>query len=229
MNVKTTVFLAIALAIAACGGEAVDKKDGAALSDAGKDSGRGDAGLDAGPADAAGDVATPDSAPKNDSAPTSCTGTCTTQTVKVVFGSVTEPIEHSAYGVDKDAQGKSGIYIEAWHGGFTGCPTQQSPTTERTLIISGLPLPSPGKIFTKAQGLVVSLFDFKGTLLKGQPLSKATDAKVTFVAASVCPSCVGNPAPADPKGFVALDITATFAEGTISGHVYATHCDTFDR
>ena len=160
--------------------------------------------------------------------PKSCSGTCATQTLTVTFGSTTVPIERAVYGVDKDAQGQPGVYIEALHGGFTGCPQQSSPTTDRTLIISGLPLPLDTTAITKTDGLVVSLLDYKGDLLPTKPVTKATAASVTFVAADVCPGCVGKPAPSHPGGFVALDLSATFPEGTVSGRLYAVHCDSLD-
>jgi len=160
--------------------------------------------------------------------PKTCSGACAKQTLTVTFGSVTVPIERAVYGVDKDAQGKPGVYIEALHGGFTGCPQQSSPTTDRTLILSGLPLPVDSTPITQTDGLVVSLFDYKGDLLPSKPLTKATAASVTFVAGDVCPTCVGQPAPSHPGGFVALDLSATFAEGTVSGRLYAVHCDSLD-
>lgn len=47
-------------------------------------------------------------------------------------------------------------------------------------------------------------------------------------AAAAVARCVGQPAPAHPNGFVALELTATFEQGTLSGHVYALHCDSLD-
>jgi hypothetical protein len=161
--------------------------------------------------------------------PSACTGNCAVQSVTATFGQVSEPLERAVYGVDRDKQGNPGTYIEALHGGFAGCPEQSSPTPERTLIISGLPLPRSGPALTLSDGLVVSLLDYKGTLLAGSPVAKATSASVTFRAANVCPSCVGKPAPSDPNGFVALEIDATFPDsGRVSGYLYAVHCDSLD-
>jgi hypothetical protein len=36
------------------------------------------------------------------------------------------------------------------------------------------------------------------------------------------------PAPADPDGLLALDVALTFESGTITGHLFATHCDSLD-
>jgi hypothetical protein len=157
-----------------------------------------------------------------------CSGSCAQQSLVATFGAAVEPFERSVYGLDQDAKGKAGIYLEAMHGGFSGCPEQSSPTPDRTLILSGLPLPTVGATVSKSDGLVVTLLDYKGTLLQGEPLSKATASKVTFTAAEVCVSCVGQTPPSHPAGFVALELEATFDEGTVKGHLYARHCDSLE-
>ncbi|MCK5799930.1 MAG: hypothetical protein KAI47_22220 [Deltaproteobacteria bacterium] len=190
-----------------------------------------DTAADRGTSDASFDQSAGDAASGDDwssGLPASCSGACAKQTLTVSFGSVTVPIERAVYGLDRDAKGQRGVYIEALHGGFSGCPKNDSPTTDRTLILSGLPLPEAGKPITEADGLVISLFDYKGDLLGSKPITKATAASVTFVAAKVCPSCVGKPEPSDPKGFVALDLDVTFVEGSVKGRLYAVHCDSLD-
>lgn len=218
----TVVLLAsLALCAAACSDDAAPAAD----------SGRADGPMldwEGMPDQLAVDAAPPAPDGSGGTLPKSCSGACAKQTLSVIFGSVTAPIERAVYGIDKDAQGKPGIYIEALHGGFAGCPQQSSPTTDRTLIVSGLPLPTDTTPITKTDGLVVSLLDYKGDLLPSKPLTKATAASVTFVAADVCPGCVGKPAPSHPGGFVALDLSATFPEGTVSGRLYAVHCDSLD-
>lgn len=157
-----------------------------------------------------------------------CTGACATQTLKIVFGAIEEPMQLAFYGMDRDASGNTGIYLEAYRGAQDACPADGAPTPDQTLILSGLPLPSQGGKVTHDDGLVVSLMDFAGDLLDGGLVTKATSAEVTFSAAQTCPSCVGMTPPSHPEGFVALELTATFAEGTISGHIYARHCDSLD-
>jgi hypothetical protein len=60
-----------------------------------------------------------------------------------------------------------------------------------------------------------NILDFKGDLLGG-PLGLAATMKqvdrVAFVEGS----------------FVALDVVLTFSSGTVTGHIYATHCTTLD-
>ena len=160
--------------------------------------------------------------------PETCSGACATQTLGATFGAQTARIARAAYGIDRDGSGRPGIYIEALHGAPTGCPTDGSPTPDRTLVISGLPLPRLGAPLSEADGVVVSLLDFKGDLLGTALVAKATAIELSFVAASVCTGCVGKAAPADPDGFVAIDLKATFDGGTIEGRVYAPHCDVFD-
>ena len=71
-----------------------------------------------------------------------------------------------------------------------------------------------------------SLLDFDGALLGNTPVSQATAVSITPTASSVCTTCVGQGP--DPSGYVALDMVATFPEGTIAGHIYATHCESLD-
>ena len=42
------------------------------------------------------------------------------------------------------------------------------------------------------------------------------------------PTCAAKELPIDATGFVAFDINATFSEGVVAGHVYATHCQSLD-
>ena len=156
-----------------------------------------------------------------------CSGACATPSLKAVFGGANEPFERAVYGLEKDAQGNWRIYIEALNGGFSGCPQQNSPTPDRTLIIAGLPLPVAPTTVSAAGGVTVSLLDFQGTLV-ATPFAKALSASVTYVAADVCTTCYGQTPPSHAAGFVALDLSATFADGVVSGHLYAEHCDSLD-
>lgn len=224
---KTSLFILVSILVAACSDDSGPGK----LPDARLDSAQADSGPSPDSASssdvAAGDGAQVDALPV-DAGFSSCTGSCAAQTLTIAFGGQNVTLERSYYGIDRDQSGNPGVYIEAYHGGAVGCPEESSPTPDQTLILSGLPLPSQGGTVTLADGLVVSLMDFAGDLVSGTGVSKATSAEVTFVAAHTCPSCVGMTSPSHPEGFVALELTATFDEGTISGHLYAGHCDSLD-
>lgn len=158
-----------------------------------------------------------------------CTGPCATHDLQATFGSATAPLSRAVYGLTAPANSSSGeweIYLEAHEGGDPGCPTMSSPTPLHTLVVAGLPAPLPATPLTEADGVSASLLDFDGALLGVNPVSQATAVSITPTAASLCTACVGQGP--DPSGYVALDIAATFAEGSITGHVYATHCESLD-
>jgi hypothetical protein len=159
--------------------------------------------------------------------PDRCGSPCAEQTLSATFGGTSEPFERAVYGVETGAD--AGLYLEALHGGFSGCPSDSSPTPQRTLVVSGLTLPVDNRPINSAQGLAVTLLDFAGTLLPSRPVAGATSATAVFRAARLCADCVGQPAPADPDGFVALDLEASFDGGTVTGRIFATHCDSLDR
>ncbi len=189
---------------------------------------------DAQPADArpGADAPAATDAPRSADAPAStlpatCDATCRTQSLAVRFGNTSLPIERAVYGVER-AGGGFAIHLEALHGGFSGCPTMSSPTPARTLVVSGLPVPRDDAPRSERDGVSATLLDYEGTLLPGAPLTRATAVRVTATAALVCTSCLGAAPPADPNGFLALELQATFPEGTIGGHVFASHCDSLD-
>jgi hypothetical protein len=144
----------------------------------------------------------------------------TTQLV-AMFGGDTRALDRAYYGVTKSAT-ETTLHIEAYKGGGTGCPTMSSPTPDYTLIFGKVPIAAA----TTSPG---NLLDFQGDLLDGPLGAAATTVTLSGFTADVCPSCVGMPAPADTDGFAAFDASLTFSAGTISGHVYATHCDSLDE
>jgi hypothetical protein len=154
------------------------------------------------------------SAPEKDAG---CTDACQKLTLTATYGAKTSTFERAQFGYDKTAGAVSGITTEAHVGGAPECPTQNSPTPKRTLIVSGIPVGSAGKTLTKADGVAVTLLDFEG-LLTDKPLDKATDVKLTVLYF-----------PGDAPENVAFDVEATFEQGTVRGHAYASHCTTMDE
>ena len=173
-----------------------------------------------------------DAAPTMDAAPTSvdastglpstCTGTCAATALTATFGGTTRTLDVAYYGLTRSGA-ETTVRIEAYRGADASCPTSSSSTPDQTLIFVALPVPTTVAPLTT----VATLLDFEGALLTTTS-ARATTSTETPTAASVCPTCVGMPAPSDPDGLVALDATLAFPTGTISGHLNATHCDSLD-
>ncbi|MDQ3295842.1 MAG: hypothetical protein M3619_04620 [Myxococcota bacterium] len=149
-----------------------------------------------------------------------CAGTCRTTALTAVF-SATRTLDRAVYGF---TQSPPTLHVEAYRGGSPGCPTETSPATDYTLILGRVPVPTS----TTASTSPGNILDFKGDLLGGPLGVQATTVTINPVAADVCPTCFGMPAPSDPDGFVALDVMLTFPNGTVTGHIFATHCDSLD-
>ena len=146
-----------------------------------------------------------------------CTAACRALSLDAIYGAKTAKFERAQFGWDKRGTTVSGVTTEIHSGGVAECPKQSSPTPDRTLIVSGIPTGSTGKALTLADGVAVTLLDFKEALTK-KPLDKATAAKITGIVLE-----------GDPPEKVAFDLEATFEEGTIKGHVFADHCTTMDE
>jgi hypothetical protein len=129
------------------------------------------------------------------------------QSLEAVFGEVRAPFDRAYYGARDGV-----LHIEAHHGGVAGCPTMTSPTPDRTLVIAGLPA-GLATTRTYADGVRVSLLDFKGTLTK-EPILRATEVTVRD------PSSRGDA--------LAFYLDATLPGGKIQGNVQAVHCASLD-
>lgn len=152
------------------------------------------------------DASTADAAPP---AFDHCDGPCAVTSARATFGATEEPFDVAYFGLDADGRIRVELYGEA----APGCPTMTSPTPARTLVIHGLrPQTEPAE---QTDGLAVTLFDFDGSLTS-EPLLRATSASVHTEAARLTPTA---------DAFVAIDITAAFPDGTVTGHAYATHCE----
>jgi hypothetical protein len=137
-----------------------------------------------------------------------CTGTCATTNLTATF-QVTRVLDRAYFGI---TAADNTLHVEAYLGGGSGCPTMDSPTPDYALILgtvarptSTMPSSSPGNIL-----------DYQGDLLGGPLGAAATTVTLTPVAA------MGD-------AFVAFDANLVFAAGTVTGHVYATHCASMDE
>ncbi|CAN0560658.1 unnamed protein product, partial [Laminaria digitata] len=161
--------------------------------------------------------------------PTECAGACRDLSLMIDLSGAQDSFQRAYYGLTSPAQSSSGtweLHLEATSGGADGCPTEASPSPDWTLVLAGLTLPLGRD--PVVQGLSVSFLDFSGRFLTGTPITRSTTRSVQALAANLCPECVGMSAPAHPEGLVSLNLQASFAEGSIAGQVFATHCDSLD-
>ncbi len=205
------------LALVACG-------DDDAAVDAGRDAAVLDAAADA-PTDAASDAALDAIADTStevardadendteldDAGFSNCSADCAMTRLTASFGDVNETFDLAYYGLESDGT----LHLEIYGGAAPGCPESDSPTPARTLVIGAFPAPSDATPLS----LSVSLLDFEGTLTE-EPILRSSSATATPRAARVESTAMG---------FVRFDLEASFDGGTMSGAVYATHCDSLD-
>ena len=166
-----------------------------------------------------------------------CDEACALQRLEIALNGQTRALSRAVYGLTAPSSSSQGggweIYLEAYEGGDQGCPSDESATPRYTMIVSGLPIPQDLEPINKLSepSLNAVLFDFDGDLIEGTSLwTRATNVTVSARALSVCTECVGQPAPSDQEGFVALTLTAQLeGGGLIEGELYASHCDSLDE
>jgi hypothetical protein len=204
MRLALTVTIAVASLVASAVGACTSSSDpaGAGTADA------GDGATAPSETGAPEDAAPPDAAQADAPASTKQTN------VVADIGGVSRTLARAQFGTSKSDSGKPTLHVEAHEGGDPACPNENSPATDRTLVVSGVPEGAPGETFTEADGVTAAFFDFKGDQLAGKPLTKATAVKVTLVTLDL---------PATPVS-VELDVDATFPEGSVKGRIYALYC-----
>jgi hypothetical protein len=138
---------------------------------------------------------------------TTCTGTCQTTALTAAF-QTTRMLDHAYFGI---TAADNTLHVEVYKGGATGCPTMSSPTPDYTLILGRVIRPTSSATSSSPGNIL----DYQGDLLGGPLGAAATSVTIT-------------PAAAMGDVFVALDVMLTFAAGTVSGHLYATHCASLD-
>ncbi len=148
----------------------------------------------------------------SDAAAPACTGACRTTSLVVTIGGETRSLNRAQFGTVAGDAGTL-LHVEAHEGGKPECPSETSPSPAYTLIVSQVPHAATSGSATERDGIRSVFFDFRGDLGL-PPLVRATAVTVT--------ARVEDPAPT-PAWF-AFDVVATFAEGTVSGHVYAEYC-----
>lgn len=201
-SVLAPLLLAVFVAGACTGGPSDDMFDG----DGGAGDARAEAGGDAGAGEAG-----------RDAASARCEGACATTALAATFGANSGAFDRAQHGVEQSG-GRPLFYVEAHFGGDPACPSDTSPAPDRTMVLANVPAGEAGEVFTKSDGVTAAVLDFSGDLSL-PPTTSATAVEVTLVAVDG----------ASPPAFVAFDVTATFAQGTLTGHGYATYCASLSR
>lgn len=228
-RITWAALLALGLVLAAgCGEESEDNGGASPQADAG---GEDAGGEDAGGEDAGGeDAEIPDAEIPDAETPDADLPDATVAApLEAVFGAAREEASQAGYGLSAPEVegGPWTLYVEAWEGGFTGCPTEASPTPRWTFILSGLEVDAAGELTTQGT-LAGTVLDYRETLLGGEVFARAEAVTVEIREATLCVPCVGQAAPSHPEGRVALEVEATFPGGVVRGGLVATHCDSLD-
>ncbi len=158
-----------------------------------------------------------------------CTGACATMDLTATFGETVRTFDRAFFGLTSPQNSDSGeweLYIENGAGADEECPSMKSPTPDYLFILASMPLQSadPGPITATA-----NLIDFEGALLVDSIREEAASNSVTWVSYDPCVACAEGTENDRDDRHLAVDIEATFADGSISGHAYATHCDSLDN
>ncbi len=204
----------LSLLALACGGD--DSNDG------GTDAGLGDA------ATSLADGASGQGADAQAGLPNTCAGDCSTMNLVATFGTATRTFDRAFFGLTSPQMSDSGaweIYIENGAGEDDQCPTMKSPLPDYLLLLAELPLATDDAGSVSA---TANLIDFEGALLPSAARAEAVSNTVTWSAYDPCIACAEGSEDDRTTRMVAVDIEATFAGGSISGHSYATHCDSLD-
>jgi hypothetical protein len=112
------------------------------------------------------------------------------------------------YGVNAD---DGTLHVEVNLGGYTSCPVMSSPSPKYLVILGRVPAATSPTAMSPGNFL-----DYEGDMLPSPMLGQ----QATSVALTAVEYQVGS--------FVALDVSLTFPAGTVTGHIYATHCDSLD-
>ena len=155
-----------------------------------------------------------------------CEGACRYQNLDAVFGNTTYPLEGTYFGLTAPEQSgdPTTLYIEAYTG-YDDCPEENSAPPIIHVLLNNTPLPlAPGTTLTMEDGLTATLLDYEGVVTDAIFLS-ATAIEINVVDAEICEDCVGTE---QPDAFLALDVEIVFDGGSVTGHIYGSHCQSMD-
>ncbi|TXD39581.1 hypothetical protein FRC96_06910 [Lujinxingia vulgaris] len=129
---------------------------------------------------------------------------------------------------DATETGRTELYIEVVEGGDEGCPTEESASPDRNMLVQGVYLDEEGEPAAEDAQLII--FDYMGDFVPPEanpPLLRSEGTpQLTLFEAEICESCVGE---AQPEGFLKLFVAGDTSEGgVVRGMIEATHCESLD-
>ena len=129
---------------------------------------------------------------------------------------------------DATETGRTELYIEVVEGGDEGCPTEESASPDRNMLVQGVYLDEEGEPAAEDAQLII--FDYRGDFVPPEanpPLLRSEGTpQLTLFEAEICESCVGE---AQPEGFLKLFVAGDTSEGgVVRGMIEATHCESLD-
>lgn len=158
-----------------------------------------------------------------------CEGACRQVALSAHVGATMRGFDRVQFGFtspQKSARGRWELRLEAHGGGDPECPGAAPPTADRTVVISGVVVPSDRSAQTRDGGVSLVLLDIEGALTNELAL-RATSVTFTPSAAHLCPGCPAGAG--SPEQFLAFDVSAVFPDGGMSGHGFAQHCPSLDE
>lgn len=153
-----------------------------------------------------------DAAAPLEAGPATCEDACKKTALVATFGALTRTLDRAQFGTQEGDAGAQ-LHTESHLGGAPECPSQTSPTPGYTLLVSRIPRGAAGGAASEKDGVTSAFFDFKGDLSL-PPFTRAKSVTLTALVEDQ----------ATPPAWAAFDVIATFAEGSVTGHVYAAYC-----
>jgi len=154
------------------------------------------------------------------SPPGTCEGACKTTSLVADFGGKKRTLVRAQFGT-QPGDGGVDLHTESHLGGEAACPTQSSPSPDYTLLVTPIPRGAAGRKLSDRDRVTSNFFDFKGDLglAAASGITKAITVNLTVIAED----------PSTPPKWVAIDVSAAFREGEITGHLYAEFCDSLSE
>ncbi|WP_304504106.1 hypothetical protein [Corallococcus sp. EGB] len=162
---------------------------------------------------------------------TTCEGACKDTTITLQMDGNQATMTNAFFGYEEPSNPGEPwtLWFEFNNGAPGECPSEDSEVPPQLANVYSVKLPedaTPQEGSPSNDGPAAVVIDFDGTLTEDF-FVRSTSLTFTPVAASLCPSCIKAGTP-PASHFVAFDVKGAFANGTMTGHAYATYCPSLD-